>query len=201
MKKRIIIIILALLLLGGAAAGALLISDSFYRQTRKRLEIPYKELNLTVWVGEGSDQLKSTYNVVSVNEHTTITYTLAEFTSFGLKNGAYTTPKSRIEKTEGRILAKNGEVHTVNGKKPPLPMELITFSNFSFQRRYFDNITITENTFEADVKDAQTLIGLSEDCKDVHLLFYFDETYVHTLYLTYTTAQGNTAQLQFSFTY
>lgn len=201
MKKRLIIIILALVLLGGAGTGVWFISDSFYRQTRKRLEVPFKELNLTVCVGEGNDQLKSTYNVVTVGTETKITYTLEEFALFELKNGEYTVPKDRKEKTEGRILAKNGKIHTVNGKKPPLPMELITLSEFSFQRKYFDNATITENTFEADVTDAQALLGLPEECTNVHLLFYFDENHVYTLYLTYTTAQGNAAELQFSFTY
>ena len=201
MKKWGIIIILALVLLGGVGGGVWFISDSFYRETRERLEIPFKELNLTVCVGEGNEQLKSTYNVTSANEQTTIVYTLEEFASFQLKDGAYTTPKNRKEKTQGRILAKNGEIHTVNGKTPPLPMELITLSSLSFQRKYFDNVTITENSFDADVRDAQALLGLPEDCKDVHLLFYFDENHVYTLYLTYTTAQGNAAELQFSFTY
>ena len=77
MKKRLIIIILALVLLGGAGTGVWFISDSFYRQTRKRLEIPFKELNLTVCVGEGNDQLKSTYNVVTVGTETKITRQLS----------------------------------------------------------------------------------------------------------------------------
>ena len=201
MKKTVIIVILALLLLGGAGTGAWFISDSFYRQTRKRLETPFTQLDLTVCVGEGSDQLRSTYNVTTAETGTTITYTLEELALFELENGEYTAPKSRKTKTEGRILTKSGKVHTVNGKEPPLPIELITLSSLSFQRKCFDNVTITETTFEADVKNAKALLGLPEDCKNVHLLLYFDESYVHTLYLTYKTPQGNAAELQFSLTY
>lgn len=201
MKKWIIIAIVALVLLGGIGAGVIFISDSFYRQTRKRLEVPYKELSLTTTVGEGNEQLKSTYNVSVSGTQTTVIYTLEEFALFEEKNGTYKAPKDRKEKSEGRILAKNGEIHTVNGKKPPIPLELITLSALSFEKKHFDNVTIDENSFDADVKNAQALLGLPEECTNVHLLLYFDETHVHTLYLTYQTAQGNAAELQFSFTY
>ena len=201
MKKCIGILLLVLALLGGAILGTWLFGNSFYAQTRKRLERPFTRSELIVCVEKDGDVLHSAYQALSEDGQTTITYTFEEFSLFEQKDGVYVAPSSRKETAQGSVLIENGQVRTAQGKTPPLSVGLITFADVSFQKQYFENATVTESTFEADVIDAQALPWLPDGCRSVHLKLSFDQTHVQAVHLTFVTAQGSNADLQFSFTY
>ena len=202
MRKWLIIAVIALLLIAGAVVcGILLFGSDFYEQTQERLELPAKQITLTTRVGEGEERLSGSYTVSLAGGRAEISYTFEELALFEMQNGVYVAPSARKVTQKGNMSVENGTVLEANGKQPPLPVPIITLSGLAFEERCFENAVITETTFAGDVKDAGALLGLSADCKNVHLSLVFDEEYVRTVEVTYDTAQGNAAVLQYTLEY
>ena len=200
--KKWIIAAIALLLVGGAVAGSILLfGGDEYKRMQKRLSLPAKELVLQVTVGEDKERLTACYQVQSLNGRDSITYSYEEFASFILQDGVYVPPPERKNTVTGSMLVENGRVVELDGEAPSLPLELVTLSSLRFEEACFTNAVLTETTFEADVADPKTFLGLSEGVENMHLSLSFDEEHVRTMTLRYDSALGNPVILQFSFVY
>lgn len=200
--KKCLIAVIALLVSGVAVAGAVfLLGGDFYDQTQERLARPAAKIVLTVTLGEGEERLEGTYTTTFAGEKTQVEYTFEELALFEMQNGEYVVPSERKRTVAGKATVEDGKLVASKGKAPSLDANLLTLSALSFEEAYFENAVITDTTFEADVKNTDALIGLSEACKNVRIVLTFDEKCVRTLRLSFDTAQGEAAVLYFTFDY
>ena len=199
--KKALIILIVLTLLFTAFGVTLVKKKDFYRQMRERFATLGKEMALRVTVTDDGESLKSTYTVEHSDTQVNVAYSFEEYAQFEWQNGAYVVPENRLCEQTGSFVLKNGELTALQGKEPPLDVQLITLSTFDFREECFDNAVIKQKSFEADVVDPMQLFGLLTVCSDMRISLTFDEVHVTQMVLTYNVASGESVTMNFTFTY
>ena len=199
--KKIVIVLVVLALLLGAAGAFLVLRKDAYEQMQERFALLDKKMELRVTATKDGESLTGTYTVSYTSTQDSVEYSFQEYALFEWKDGAYVAPSERVRTEEGSFVWKDGAVTEQQGKQPPLDAQIITLSSISFREEYFAQVVTTDTSFEADVTDPTSFIGLPGTCLHTRISLSFDEECVRQMVLTYDTPGGESVTLSFTFSY
>ncbi len=197
MKKSIIFLIVVLTVLTLCLCACNDPSGEM-RNINSLLRDEYSKMNVTVSTEYQGYTLLDTYDLVTSDGKTNITYEIMRFNSFEESNGNVSAPDEIVTKRKGSAVVENGKLVSVNGD-PITAVELDSLNlNMSLKLPYFENIKTPNNTFSADVVNPQGFLGVdSFDGTDLHVVIRYTESSISRIKLEYVGSSGSTVTISY----
>lgn len=165
--------------------------DDGYGALNKKLKLNYSTVTLTVTdIFDEGASLESKYNMAFSDDAVTVTYTQERFAELSL-DGFPSDSKTVIS---GEAVIKDGAVTSGDiGVSGILP------DGLNFKEEYFENASLSETSFKADVKNAAGFFDTGITCTDMKVTAYFKDA-LTSITVTYISEKGNSVKYRYEFT-
>ena len=164
-----------------------------YNKFNSMLEAGYSKIVITInnTFTDEDVTLTSEYTVRYAQSEMVVNYKVERFSEFTLEH-----PATELKTVyEGSAVIVGGIIS--GGEEVELTADIATL-NFDFNKKYFENVTISETFFAADVADAGSFLGTEIDCTDMHVVAGFDEVF-KSITINYTQGK-NEVEYKYIFT-
>lgn len=165
-----------------------------YGELNRMMNAEYARVVLTVTetFDEGTS-LTAEYIITDAEEGKKIEYSIEQLSAFG---DLLDDPSDFKTVLTGEAIVKGGTVVSVTGDEAGLPAVL--GSGLTFREEYFSNISLTEESIEADVTDTKGFFGETTNCNDMKLSAGFG-TEFRFIQIVYTSAGGSEVEYYYRF--
>ena len=125
----------------------------------------------------------------------TVDYTIERFNQISLEN-----PNTDVKyTTSGQVVLKNGDTSATldNGNIVITPD--VAKADFDFKAEYFKNAELTSLYMKADVKDVNSFMKTTLNCKDMKVYAEFLDAY-YLIKVNYADENGTQVEYNYEFT-
>lgn len=160
MKKRNLLILISVIIALVLCLSACKDNSETLRKLNLMMREDYSNVAVEVTTEKGGITLYGHYEFTVNGDKTDVSYSYEKLNSFQVTDGTVTVPDGFKSSVTGTAVVKDGSVTEINGGAiEPQSLLSLDASAFTFRQSLFENVKVTNYTFEADVVNAKEFMG------------------------------------------
>ena len=190
-KLRLISVLLILCLTLCACDCAPGETRTIYDDFNQMVKINYTDYSIEVKSTSDGETLNSLYDIHTENGISKIAYSYEVLNPIEEKDGAFVLPEEYKTVKSGSVTVRNGKIVERDGAEIDVDVAKITGIGLKFDSTYFENESVKEDYYTAEVKNVKAFFGRNIDCTEMTIAIDYSDSRFEKVAISYVNAKSS----------